>query len=91
LLHTQTFWALVAAVLGSWADQVTSFSPVMRARLGTLALIVTVPFEVEPSEPSVAAFATPGRATANAAAAKTNFFIVKFPKMAAGARPFRPK
>src|SRR5690606_40812079 len=52
---TQTLCELEAAVVGSWFAKVTSERPVIRVRLGTEAVIVTVPVEVAPVEPCVAA------------------------------------
>jgi hypothetical protein len=55
LLHTQTFCAFAAATAGSWLVKATSVKPVSWTRLGTDALIDTVPLEVAPSDPCVAA------------------------------------
>ena len=44
---------------GSWLGNATSLRPVIRARLGTEAEIVTLPVEVAPSEPCEAADAEP--------------------------------
>ena len=57
MLHTQTFCAFEAAVLGSWRTKPTSDNPLIRARAGTEAVMTTVPVEVAPRVPGVAAWA----------------------------------
>src|SRR5687767_11679036 len=59
LLHTQTFWALVALADGSALVKVTSLRPLIRTRPGTDALMVSEPVEVAPKLPWVDAAAGP--------------------------------
>ena len=68
LLQTQMLCALEAAVAGSCPTKLTFVRPLILARLGTEAVMLTVPVEVAPSEPSVAADAwAVGMTTASAA------------------------
>lgn len=66
MLQAQTFWLLVAAEAGSTLLKLISLKAVSCARLGTLAVIVTLPVDVAPRDPCDAAIA--GVPSANAAA-----------------------
>ena len=68
MAQTHTFCALEAAVLGSWLVKATSVRPVSWIRFGTEALIETLPVEVEPRVPWLAAKAPDSRTLANRAA-----------------------
>ena len=75
MLHTHTFCAADAAVAGSWFMKEMSARPVMRALLGTDAVIVILPVDVAPSVPWVAADA--GTAEKPAAAARADIAPAK--------------
>lgn len=57
-------WALEAGVAGSCPVKATSVRPVILARLGTDADMLTVPVDVAPNDPSVAACAGPTKTEA---------------------------
>lgn len=78
LLQTQMLWALEAGEAGSCPVKSTSERPDIFARLGTDAVMLIVPVEVEPSDPSVAADAdTKGTATPSANTAAASAFLPK--------------
>ena len=67
--QTQTSCALRASDAGSWLSMLTSERPEMRTLLGTEALMVTEPVEVEPALPCDAAYEGDGATTVAIASA----------------------
>jgi hypothetical protein len=57
LLQTQTFFAVDVAAVGSNVPKEKSVSPLICTFAGTVPLMETVPVEVDPSDPWVAAWA----------------------------------